>query len=54
MTSSLINRVEKLTNRKAHHLLSRELFFSHRDLDKLLDAYEQKRPFYLYTGHNSN
>lgn len=50
MTEQLVDRIERLTGTKAHHLLRRKIFFSHRDLEKLLDAYEQKRPFYLYTG----
>lgn len=45
-----MRRVERLTRRPAHPLLSRGIFFSHRDFDKLLNAYEQQRPFYLYTG----
>lgn len=26
------------------------MFFCHRDLDICLDAYDKKKPFYLYTG----
>lgn len=33
-----------------HHFLRRGVFFSHRELDLILDCYEQKKPFYLYTG----
>jgi len=47
---SLIARFEKLTGKKAHPLLRRGMFFSHRDLDEILDAYERREPFYLYTG----
>ncbi|KAI3382842.1 hypothetical protein SNEBB_000438 [Seison nebaliae] len=47
---NLINRLEKLTNRPAHHLIRRGIVFSHRDLNYILDLYEQKKPFYLYTG----
>lgn len=47
---SLIQRFEKLTNKKAHIFLKRGIFFSHRDFDKFLDYYEQKKPIYLYTG----
>lgn len=47
---ALIARVEKLTGRKAHRFLRRGLFFSHRDLTVVLDAYERGEPFYLYTG----
>jgi len=46
----LIERFEKLTGRKAHHLLKRGIFFSHRDMHTILNQYEQKKPFYLYTG----
>jgi tryptophanyl-tRNA synthetase len=46
----LIARVERLTGKKAHRFLRRGLFFSHRDLDVLLDKYEAGEPFYLYTG----
>ena len=50
ITEPLITRIERLTGRRAHRFLRRGLFFSHRDLDTLLDAYERGRPFYLYTG----
>jgi len=50
MNDTLVRRIEGLTGRKAHHLIRRGFFFSHRDLDKVLDAYERGEPFYLYTG----
>ncbi|KAF9315462.1 tryptophan--tRNA ligase, partial [Linnemannia elongata] len=43
-------RMETLTGRKPHVLLRRGVFFSHRELNRILDRYEQKKPFYLYTG----
>ncbi|NXQ82452.1 SYWC protein, partial [Nyctibius grandis] len=46
----LINRIERATGQKPHHFLRRGIFFSHRDMDQILDAYENKKPFYLYTG----
>lgn len=33
-----------------HHLLRRRIFFSHRDLDKILDDFESGEGFSLYTG----
>lgn len=33
-----------------HPWLRRGIFFSHRDFEQILDLYEQKKPFYLYTG----
>jgi len=50
ITEDIISRVERLTNRRAHRFLRRGLFFSHRDLNELLTAYEKGEPFYLYTG----
>ncbi|GAA5859465.1 hypothetical protein JCM8547_006837 [Rhodosporidiobolus lusitaniae] len=47
---ALLERFEKLTGRKPHLLLRRGTFFSHRELNLILDRYEQKKPFYLYTG----
>lgn len=46
----LLARFEKLTGHKPHPLLRRGMFFSHREFDKILDRYEQGKPFFLYTG----
>ncbi|XP_074596838.1 tryptophanyl-tRNA synthetase [Brevipalpus obovatus] len=46
----LINRVATLTKGSVHHLLERQIFFSHRELNQILDRYEKGLPFYLYTG----
>ena len=35
---------------ESHHLLRRRIFFSHRDLDKVLEDYRAGRGFFLYTG----
>jgi len=50
ITEDVVARVERLTGMRAHRFLRRGLFFSHRDLIQLLDAYERGEPFYLYTG----
>jgi tryptophanyl-tRNA synthetase len=50
ISPELIARFEKITGKRAHHLLRRGIFFSHRDLGLCLDAYEAGKPFYLYTG----
>eukprot|EP00033_Pygsuia_biforma_P003081 GCRY01003388.1.p1 GENE.GCRY01003388.1~~GCRY01003388.1.p1 ORF type:complete len:472 (-),score=105.21 GCRY01003388.1:24-1439(-) len=47
---ALIARFEKVTGRKVHTFLRRGIFFSHRELNKILDLHEQGKPFYLYTG----
>ena len=44
-----LKRLEKHTG-ELHHMLRRKVFFAHRDLDWLLDEYEKKNKFFLYTG----
>jgi tryptophanyl-tRNA synthetase len=46
----LVTRMEKLTGKVPHRFLRRGIFFSHRDLEHLLDLYEKGKKFYLYTG----
>ncbi|XP_039108886.1 tryptophan--tRNA ligase, cytoplasmic isoform X1 [Hyaena hyaena] len=46
----LVSRIERATGQRAHRFLRRGIFFSHRDMNQILDAYENKKPFYLYTG----
>ncbi|KAF8579477.1 tryptophanyl-tRNA synthetase, partial [Ramaria rubella] len=48
--TALLERFEKVTGHKPHPLLRRGAFFSHRELDRILDRFEQGKPFYLYTG----
>lgn len=50
ITEDLITRIENVTKCRAHRFLRRGLFFSHRDLEVLLDRYVHGEPFYLYTG----
>jgi len=50
ITPEQILRIERLTGKRPHRFLRRGLFFSHRDLNELLDAYEKGEPFYIYTG----
>eukprot|EP00977_Amphora_coffeiformis_P024736 scaffold16756_cov148-Amphora_coffeaeformis.AAC.4 len=52
---SLMERLEKLTVGQGrvprlHRFLRRNIFFSHRDLDTLLQCVEKGMPMYLYTG----
>ena len=39
-----------MTGKPVHHLLKRGIFFSHREFNWILDLYEQKKPFFIYTG----
>jgi tryptophanyl-tRNA synthetase len=47
---NLLNRIEKIAG-EVHPYLRREIFFAHRDLEKILDAYEKGEKFFLYTGN---
>ena len=49
LTPQLLERVEKHTD-KLHLQLERKIFFSHRDLDTVLDLYDKGIKFVLYTG----
>jgi len=49
ITDELLDRIKKHANR-LHPLLRLGYFFSHRDLDWILDMYENGYRFYLYTG----
>jgi len=46
---ALLERFYKISG-ELNHLLRRRIFFSHRDLDKVLDDWENGRGFFLYTG----
>uniref|UniRef100_A0A7E4VZY3 Tryptophan--tRNA ligase, cytoplasmic n=2 Tax=Panagrellus redivivus TaxID=6233 RepID=A0A7E4VZY3_PANRE len=50
LESDLITRLEALIEKPAHPMLRRGLFFAHRDLARILDLAEKKKPFFLYTG----
>ena len=47
--NKLLERIKKHTG-ELHPMLSRGLFFAHRDLGWLLDEYEKGNKFFLYTG----
>jgi tryptophanyl-tRNA synthetase len=49
LTPELLKRVETHTD-KLHLQLDRKIFFSHRDLDTVLDLYDKGTKFVLYTG----
>lgn len=46
----LLERFERVTGRKPHPWLRRGFFYSHREFDEILTAYEKGEKFYLYTG----
>ncbi|TDZ20176.1 Tryptophan--tRNA ligase [Colletotrichum orbiculare MAFF 240422] len=47
---ALLERFERVTGHKPHHFMRRQIVFSHRDLELILDRYEKKEPFFIYTG----
>lgn len=49
LTEELLKKITKYTG-KLHLQLQRHLFFSHRDLDTVLELYEKGTKFVLYTG----
>lgn len=49
ITESLLKKIEKATG-EIHFMLRRGVFFSHRDLARLLDENEKGKKFFLYTG----
>uniref|UniRef100_A0A671RYH1 Tryptophan--tRNA ligase, cytoplasmic n=1 Tax=Sinocyclocheilus anshuiensis TaxID=1608454 RepID=A0A671RYH1_9TELE len=46
----LVDRIARVTGKTPHRFLRRGIFFSHRDMHQILDAYEKQKSFYLYTG----
>ncbi|MCD6381762.1 MAG: tryptophan--tRNA ligase, partial [Candidatus Aenigmarchaeota archaeon] len=49
ITPELLDKIKKHT-RDLHIFLKRGVFFAHRDLDWILNKYENGEKFYLYTG----
>ncbi len=49
LTDELLKKIAETTG-KLHLQLQRHLFFSHRDLDTVLELYEKGTKFVLYTG----
>jgi tryptophanyl-tRNA synthetase len=49
LTEELLKKIAKYTG-KLHLQLQRRLFFSHRDLDTVLELYKEGTKFVLYTG----
>lgn len=53
INDKLLERIKKHT-KELHLFLRRKIFFSHRDLNWLLDEYEKGNKFFLYTGRASS
>lgn len=50
ITEETLQRFQDVTGHEPHQFLKRGVFFSERDLGKILDLYEHGEPFFLYTG----
>lgn len=49
ISSELQNRIREITG-EDHFMLRRGIFFSHREMNRILDEYEKGNKFFLYTG----
>ncbi|KAI5961398.1 WRS1 [Candida pseudojiufengensis] len=50
ITQETLEKFKQVTGHEPHPFLKRGVFFSERDLHKILDLYEHGEPFFLYTG----
>lgn len=50
ISEKTLNRFKEVTGHEPHPFLKRGVFYSERDLDKILSLYEHGEPFFLYTG----
>src|SRR3972149_2097973 len=48
--TKLVNKFESITGEIAHPWIRRGLFFSHKDLDLVLDEFDSGKDIFLYTG----
>ncbi|MFQ5573638.1 MAG: tryptophan--tRNA ligase, partial [Nitrosopumilaceae archaeon] len=49
ISNQLLDRIKKIAG-DDHFMLRRGIFFSHRDMNRILDDYEKGKKFFLYTG----
>jgi tryptophanyl-tRNA synthetase len=49
ISSELLDKIKNMTN-EDHFMLRRGIFFSHREMDRILEDYEKGNEFFLYTG----
>ena len=49
ISNDLLSKLQKVTG-EDHFMLRRGVFFSHRDLNLILENYEKGKDFFLYTG----
>jgi len=49
ISSELLEKIKNMTN-EDHFMLRRGIFFSHREMNRILEDYEKGKEFFLYTG----
>ena len=49
ISSTLLQKIKDITG-EDHFMLRRGIFFSHRDLNRILEEYQKGNKFFLYTG----
>lgn len=49
ITPELLKKIEKIAG-ESHFMLRRGIFFSHRDLNRILNDYQNGNKFFIYTG----
>ena len=49
ISPELLEKIKKMTN-EDHFMLRRGIFFSHREMNRILEDYEKGNDFFLYTG----
>ena len=49
ITQKLLEKIKNITN-EDHFMLRRGIFFSHREMNRILEDYEKGNEFFLYTG----
>ena len=50
LTPELLAKLHRLTGGDLHPLLTRGIYYSHRDLGAVLDGFTAGKPFFLYSG----
>lgn len=49
ISSELLDKIKQITGEE-HFMLRRGIFFSHREMNRIVDEYEKGNKFFLYTG----
>ena len=53
ISPEILSKMKQITG-EDHFMLRRGIFFSHRDLNLILDNFEKGKKFFLYTGRGTS